>query len=617
MLSYDKRSILNDNKVIVFIILISFFIISISLPIYDNVNGFHNLLFDDYELTWYDGKSPLNFHIIKNILEGKSIFFPEGYLIGNIKVEKFFDFREKDGSFFPKFNFLSNYIYAGILYLIPLSSNFQLFKATVFLTIIFSSITLSFFYLIQRLLGLDKKYSFISTFIAGVATSILIYSRYLFIDHTLMSLMFVSLIYILLKNQKKRSFKIEIFAVIIFSFFIVFLWYEFLILIFLVVLTYLFIKYKLIRSKKILILPILIILLMFIPIDLLYFGGTPKTSPSGIKDMIRIWVIPIFRVFSNYINALDYSIFGYHNQTSVWKLYRGFAPIYAFEELKGNAIFLASYGLFGSLFGTRGIIFNSPYLIFSILGIFAYKRKKERNFLLAIIILIILCYGLFHIRWQGGLSPRYLRYYTIPVLFLTFFSFYYIQETKNNWVKLIFVILVILSVLNVTSLAIRADWTYEHPAELVSYDLVLWPWYPPTEKLSNETTILLTSAEIPKWKLSGENDCKASFGVMGLVTDPCQCRYDSWAERKIRLENDMTTIKIEACADIAGNDGTRGLVYVDNKLVGELLIESDSCITKSFEAKITKGVHTIKLKSGIYGSCKSEMVFWKSIKFGE
>lgn len=64
-------------------------------------------------------------------------------------------------------------------------------------------------------------------------------------------------------------------------------------------------------------------------------------------------------------------------------------------------------------------------------------------------------------------------------IFLTFFSFYYLQEIKKNWMKFLFVILIILSILNVISLTIRVDWIYDHFDDLVSYDLVLWPWYPP------------------------------------------------------------------------------------------------------------------------------------------
>jgi len=580
-------------------------------------------------MTWYEGRSPANFYLTKNIMENGSISFPKGYLIGDIPVENFFDFFEIDGKFYPKFNFLGNYPYATILCIFSPSTNLQLFKGMITINIIFSAITLLIFYHIQRLLGLNIKYALTSSLIAGIAASVLIYSRHLFINHILMNLIFVSSIYILLKYRKKITLKTEIFATLIFSLFLA-LGRFYQAFLYFIVLSYFFVKYKFIRSVKVLIIPVLIIILMYI---FFYFSysGTPSEYPRSAENIISTEVvhlheyvptlfkgIPIIKIFSKYINALDYVIFGYHDPTSVWKLYRGFAYIYAFEEPKGNAIFLTSYGLFGSLFGPRGIIFNSPYLIFSILGIFAFKMKNERNLLLSITILIIITYGLLHLMWCGGVTPRYNRYLTIPVLFLTFFSFYYIQKTKNTLAKLIFIILVVLSVLNVTSLAIRTDWTYEHQADLVSYDLVLWPWYPLPEEMmnvTNETTILLTSKEIPNWKLSGEGPCKATFGGMGLVTDTCYCAYDSWAERKIGLEKDIETIEVKSCSAIAGNDGTKGLIYIDNELIGEIFIESDSCATKTFSVSISSDIYTIKLKSGKYGECSNEMVFWKSIKF--
>jgi hypothetical protein len=309
---------------------------------------------------------------------------------------------------------------------------------------------------------------------------------------------------------------------------------------------------------------------------------------------------------------LDYSVFGYHDLTSFWKLYRGFAFIYTFKELKGNAIFLASYGLFGSLFGPKGAVFNSPFLIFSILGIFTYKREKERKFLLAIIILIILSYSLFHLEWQGGWTPRYIRYYTIPILFLTFFSFYYIQETKNTLAKLIFLGLVILSILNVTSLAVRADWTYEHESDLVSYDLVVWPWVSPTnpQKLEIDLDYLSTS-EVYKWNLGGELVKATIFN--GLTTDPYKCAYETWATRSIDFNN-VKAIEIEACAGYAGGDGTKGLVYIDNKLIDEVFVVSNSCKTNTISVNISSGYHFVKLKSGIYKNCDMEAVSWKSLK---
>jgi hypothetical protein len=580
------------------------------LPVYDNVNGFHNLFFDNYKLTWYDGKSPDNFYIIKNILEGKSIFFPKGYLINNIKVEDNVDFIEKNGFFIPIYGSFSNYIYAGILYFIPFSSDLQMFKATTFLTMLFSAITIFFFYITQRLLGLNTRYAIISTFVAGIATSVLIYSRYLFIDHVILSLLYVCLIYVFLKNQKIKSFKIEILAMIFFSFILVLLWYDYLILISFIFLSYIFIKYRLIRSKKILIFPVSLAFIILIPLFLPYFGVTSMSRISGVKEIIKIFDIPVFEVFSKYINALDYSVFGYHNETSLWILNRKFSYIYAFEELKGNAIFLASYSLFGSLFGPRGFVFNSPYLIFSLLGIFVYERKKERNFLLAIILFIILTYGLLNLRWQGGYSPRYLRYYTIPILFLTFFSFYYIQETKNNLVKLIFLVLVILSILNVTSLGIRADWTYEHEADLVSYDLVLWPWYSPVEE-GKIDLLLYTQSEQTRWYI-GEDQCVYKEPSRGIITDICGCKVNSSTTRIIDIPWENVEINITACADESGGDGTIGYFKFDN-YSEKIFINSNSCKETHIALNNTKGQHKINLQSGSFGKCAGEWVVWKEI----
>jgi hypothetical protein len=186
-------------------------------------------------------------------------------------------------------------------------------------------------------------------------------------------------------------------------------------------------------------------------------------------------------------------------------------------------------------------------------------------------------------------------------------------------VKTLFLILTILSILNVTSLAIRADWTYEHPVDLVSYDLVLWPWYPSSnvEETKNKTLIQLTSSEIPFWKLSGDGGCKAKFTGMGLMTDPCFCAFNSWAEREINLKKNVSLIEVVACTGLAGGDGTKGFVFVDNKLIGEILVESFSCTSKNFSVSLKPGKHILKLKSGIHGNCTGDMTFWKSIIFKE
>jgi hypothetical protein len=194
-----------NEHIFLMLIILSFILVCLFLPIYDQINGFHNIILDNYNLTWYDGRSPANFHMTQNIMKNGSILFPKGYLIGGIKVENLYDFIEIGDIFYPKFNFYGSLIYASILYFIPLNTELQLFKAMIVLTIAFSAIMLLIFYLIQKLLGLNVKYSLLSTLIAGMTTSLLIYTRYLFIEHVIMNLIFVSLIYLILKNQKSHS----------------------------------------------------------------------------------------------------------------------------------------------------------------------------------------------------------------------------------------------------------------------------------------------------------------------------------------------------------------------------------------------------------------------------
>jgi|GEM_PF-2070535 len=595
-----------------------FILFSISLPIYDKVNGFHNLLFDNFKLVWYDGRSPLNFYIIKNIIKENKISFEKGYLIDGIPVESFFDLRrnENDGRYYPVFSVLSNYIFAAILYPFRSLDDLQLFKSIVIINIFLYSILLIVFYYTQKTLGIKSSYASLSTFVCSIATSILIYSRYLFISDTFIWLTFFVLVYLIVKKWKNKDGE-DIWVILSSLLFFVFLENVVFILMVSTALGYFLLKYKMIKNVK------LYLLSVFLAISFVYFFrtfilGLTQKSLSSIK--LYGYGGPLFVVFPNFIPALDFEIYGYYNISSAFRTLRIYPQLlYSFEEPPGNAIFLYLYGVFSFIFGPKGFVYNSIFLIFSIFGMFLYK-DKIKMFIIWVLIFYILFLCIWYGIWYGGVTPRYNRFSTLPAMFLTFFSFYYIQEiskkkSRNKWVVYtIFTILVILSVLNVTSLAIRADWNYEHEADLFSYDLVLWPWYPPKEETTNETTILLTSAEIPKWTLGGEGNCKASFGSIGLVTDPCLCRYDSWAERKIELEN-ISAIKIEACASLAGNDGTKGLILIDEKLIGEIFIESYSCSKKTFQVNVTPGVHTIKLKSGIYGVCNGEGIFWRSLAF--
>ena len=617
MVSFTKRNSYKEFFLLFFIILF-FIVIVISLPIYDEFNGFHNIIFDNYTLKWYDGRSPINFYLTRNLIENGYIFFSKGNVIGSMTVENYFDFFYKNGVFYPKFNFIGSYTYAFILYIFYPLTDILLFKSMILLNILFSIFMLLIFYSIQKLLDVKIKYALMSTFIAGIATSILIYSRYLFIENLIKDLLFVSLIYLFLRNLKKQSLKTEILIIVNFSIFLIFLWNAIIMLIFFVSFSLFLIRYRLIKNIKIFIIINFTLIILLIVASNIYFSGYVKETPIDTKNLIIIRNIPILRVFPRYVNALDFSIFGYHDPSSVWKLDRTFSYIYAFEELKGNAIFLKIYGLFGSLFGPKGIIFNSLYLIFSIAGIFLYKESERKKLLLLSIVLIILIYGLLQPMWYGGVTPRYNRFYTIPALFLTFFSFYYIQEIskekckiKKYFIYTIFSILVVLSVLNVSSLAIRADWTYEHEANLVSYDLVIWPWYPPrtTENIIN--LYLTELGQSVEWKFGGEiNGCKPYGALDGIITPLCGCEYATYAERSIEIPWEKVRVNFTACS--GSSDGVIGRFYFDDK-EKDLFIEPNSCKQETMLIENSSGNHNLILKPEKYKECTDEIVVWKLI----
>lgn len=589
---------------------LSFIFFSILLPSYDNVNGFHNLIFDNYNLTWYDGRSPANFYVVKSIIENRSFSFPEGYLIGNMRIENHFDFiRTKNGRFFPIFNYPVDYLYASVLALFPITSNLQLFKGMILLNIIICSFSLILLYFIQKLLGLNTKFSMISTLAAGAATGTLIYSRYLFVQYTLINFLFLILLFLMLK-YRNLSKKQELPFLLFFSLFLTFLWYWPLVIIFFLIFSYFFLKFKIIKSPWLLLLPALIIFIALLSLYSPYFGHTQWRKVTGITDVLKLGPVPLIRIFSRYINSLDFSVYGYHNQTSTHKLSRNFGYIYAFKEKPGNALFLRFYGLFASLFEAKGIIYNSPFLIFSLLGIFTFKKKKKRNLLLTFVIILILIYGFFNSIWYGGVTPRYNRFLLIPTLLLTFFSFYYIQKTKKLWIRLVFVILLTLSILNISSLAVRADWTYQRPADLVSYDLVLWPWYPPKLQQNIINLYLTEEGESIEWEFGSEAQCKVRAHDEGIITEVCNCEYATYARRSIKIPWRKFMINVTACS--IGGDGVIGRIFFDN-FEKELFIHSRSCERKSFVFESSKEQHTIILKPKRYGECTDEIVIWKLI----
>jgi len=583
-----------------------FLVISIFLPIYDGTNGLHNLIFDNYTLVWYDLRTPTNFFLILNILENNSISFPQGYILGNIPIEICtVDFVKIKNRYYPVFPIFYLFMFIPILKILPRSPQIIYFKCLILMNILIHTITLFIFYFIQRKLGLKRKFSFISTAIIGVSSSFLIYSHYLFIKETLLIFFFTLILFIIIKkNKQKFIYKENLLAFLISLFLLFGIGSRTISLSLFLIFLYLLWKYEKIHSFSIYILYFILInmLTSFIYINLI-LGSKGIFFDSKISFEQQL-----FMIFPEYVSALNYNTFGYTNLSDVTAT-RIFSFIYGFSDKFGNALFIAVHHVFDVLFGPKGFIFNSPFLIFSIFGIFVYPKSKNKNLLLIFILIFYFFNSIANINPLGGATPRYVRHFDIPILILTFFSFYYIQNEKRLWIRLIFAFLVVLSILNVTCLAIRADWTYEHEADLVSYDLCLWPYIPVTNIMEYNLT---RKVEQSKWIMGGEDNCRAQITDEGLMTDVCECRHNSWAEKNILFTGNMN-LSINACTHYAGGDGVKAKIYLDNEVINEFFIPSNTCVTKTIPINTTKTTHTIKLYSTINGTCDTEMVIWKSL----
>ncbi len=179
--------------------------------------------------------------------------------------------------------------------------------------------------------------------------------------------------------------------------------------------------------------------------------------------------------------------------------------------------------------------------------------------------------------------------------------------------------LTLLSILNVFSIAIRTDWNYEHEADLVSYDLAIWPWIEPRQR--GDITLYLTSlGETVDWnKLSEVENCN-SYGMLnGLVTSVCDCEnnYVNYAERTLKIPWDNVNVTVIACSKHSGGDGVIGKFNFGN-FSDELFIPGNTCVEKSFNLRInTSERYVITLKPKIYGKCEDEEIVWKKILIQE
>ena len=613
-----KRKIIfsrNFDYIAPVIIFFFFLLFSVLLPSYNSVNGFYNKLFNNYQLTWVDGRSPSTFNVIKQLINTNSIGFPKGYLIDERPVELNYDFSEIGDKFYPTFNTYPHYFFAFFLMPFKGSSDLVLYKAMIFLDAIISALILSVFYLIQKRFGLKPYLSFMACLLSGIATSILIYSKYLFINDVLSTLFFMFFFYFLLKIKNNSTKNTRIDKLILFTVFTLFLLFtsyiEARIALFLFFSFYIY-KFKIYNK----IFPFILMFAILIA-QTVYSEMASNSEPFKISDRPLDYynefnfLRPFFRTYGTYIPALDYSIYGYYNLTSTYKITRIYSFFYTFTEPKGNAIFAVSYNLFGTLFSEKGFIYNSVFLILSIFGIWIYKNNEDKNFLIFTILLFLIGFGLLNFVWYGGVTPRYVRSFDIPILLLTFFAFYFLQEnSRNKLVMLVFLILAAVSILNVVSLTVREDWTYEHPADLVSYDLVLWPWVQPKIQTDNINLYFTNMAENVVWNYGSEQDCKAFGSLEGIVTYFCRCELPTYAERTITIPWNNVNVSFVACSRHDDRGNITGQLYFNNASK-EFTISAGSCIDESFIANASQE-SSIVLRPKSAQNCTQEIV-WKSI----
>ena len=445
-----------------------FFLIAVSVPVYDATNGLHNVFFGDYKIVWQDGRSPENFYIIKDMISDKPAVFPPDFVFRDVAAKDNYDFFESNGKYIPLFNTRPTYLFAIILKPFNFLSDLNLFKAISLLVVAFYSASLFVFYFVQRHLGLRSTTAFFSTLVGGIATSIFIYSHYFFLIEVVSTLFLFLFLYFVLKywNTKSRPASYLLPALFVLFFFFFTLSAILFTLFAVVILYFIYYRDKVFGSLK------TFIAVSAIGVALTFLVAFYLVGFENISHTDTWYQVGMFRTFSGYVNADDFNIYGFHDNSTQNRL---FAYVYSFQKSPENAVFLHLSGLFGSLFGEKGFIYNSIFLAFSILGMFLYKNKEKGYFTIALIVLFVLILSS-RFEWYGGVIPRYVRTFDIPILLLTFFSFYFIQENKSRIVLIIFIAALLISVLNVVSLAVRTDWTYEQHSQLISYDLILWPF---------------------------------------------------------------------------------------------------------------------------------------------
>ena len=588
-----------------FLAILITWIIVIFLPFYDSYNGFYLPFFPKWKSNFISSENAVIFSLIQKCLENKSLYFLKNETITTqqLPVKRLPDLIKVNDTFKPGFPTYAIEAYCQILKpLHPANEGYLFFYIMLLNLFLLSFIEVCFFWILMKL-GLSPFSAFVFTVLFIISSGFLIYVRYMF----LLTWIFA--------------------AFTIFSFLFLFFekkWWKKLIGIELLLLGSMLSTFHLINW----------FVVPFIASLALFFTERQKMHPA-----LSVLII-ILLVFSAYVylrhnekrilpylnrtyTPVDLKNFGlFSNQKE--SITPGVYPTipYYFLSYPRNAVYMPGvYAFFYHLFSERGIIMNSPYLIFSLGGfLLLYKKKKKIVLYLGYFALFYLLLFSIYPVWFGGGSPRYDRYMLPLEFILGVFSFYYLESLikRRKWViSSVFILLLVLSILNIISLSIRRDWVYVSDYKLFSYDLVLWPWTPTGEKIVFN---LQNPSEQSQWLSTGIHGCSAAYDPRGIITDNCYCIGKSEAKKVVLIPMNWPEIRISfyACTDNAGGDFVEGIIKtkIDKKEISKMfLIPSRRCTSFEFELKIPTNKHLIgiTLTTEKYKKCHEEWVIWKNI----
>ncbi|RLG17480.1 hypothetical protein DRN62_01080 [Nanoarchaeota archaeon] len=555
-------SLMKDRHYLILLFFLSMSTLFFLPTKYHETDFVNPLLLDGF--IFPEERSELAFYQLKNLYFNHTFYLDENFSAA-LRLNESADVGKKDGKYYPLerlYYFIFELPFASLGF--SLNDDVLAYKSLLLSNYFFFSLSLCFFYLLQRKLGMKEKFAFFSSLSFGFATGFVIYTRFFF-SQILEFLLMIS------------TYLLYVLGNVLYALPLFFLCLASPLYLVRVFLPLLFLRF----DGKTLKIITLVLLLSLVVRWLTYPVDFPFIQTYFIKgDFETKWKYVPYASFKN-LTGLSIEYMDSINKT--------YASIY---ENRGG-IFLNSYGPFGALFSEKGFVYNSPFLIFSIWALFLRKRRWFNflvlTFLINMLISILPC------GWHGGSTPRYVRLYFPAICVLSFFSFHFLQHNRHKLLSFLFLSLLMISYLNVLNLSVRLDWQYEVPKDSPGFGWVLWS---------------STSEVRPKnWELLGEESCVAVVDERGLITDPCECDQNSWAEVMVYLTSNKT-LHLLACADFAGGDGTKGYVYIDSGKY-EIYIPSESCV--EWNASVPKGKHRLRLQSGIHGSCDAEATLWENV----